>query len=46
MSKAPLTFTDAAIQRVEKLLSKAPEGTKALRVGVDKKGCSGLAYVV
>lgn len=46
MSKAPITLTDAAIERVAKLLSKAPEGTKALRVGVDKKGCSGLAYVV
>lgn len=47
MSKAaPLTFTENAIARMAKLLSKAPEGTLGLRVGVDKKGCSGLAYVV
>ena len=46
MSKAPITLTDAAKERVAKLLSKAPEGTTALRVGVDEKGCSGLAYVV
>ena len=46
MSKSPITLTEAAIARVAKLLSKAPEGTNALRVGVDKKGCSGLAYVV
>ena len=46
MSKAPITLTDAAIARVAKLMAKAPEGKTALRVGVDKKGCSGLAYVV
>jgi len=46
MSKAPLTLTTAAIERVAKLMTKAPQGVTALRVGVDKKGCSGLAYVV
>lgn len=46
MKQQPLTFTENAVSRIAKLFSKAPEGTIALRVGVDKKGCSGLAYVV
>lgn len=44
--KQPLTFTENAIERIKNLMAKAPEGALALRIGVDKKGCSGYVYAV
>ena len=44
--KDPITLTAAAAARVKTLLSKADKKVLGLRLGVDKKGCSGLAYKV
>ncbi|MBV5335742.1 iron-sulfur cluster assembly accessory protein [bacterium] len=41
-----LTLTDAAAERVKSLLSKAPNDTLGLRIGVKSRGCSGLSYDV
>ena len=41
-----LTLTDAAAERVRRLIAKADKPVMGLRVGVKTKGCSGLSYVV
>lgn len=45
-----LTLTDAAAERVKRLMAKAPsdgdQPVLGLRIGVKTKGCSGLSYVV
>ena len=42
-----ITLTDAAAERVQKLINGANEdGVLGLRVGVNHTGCSGLSYVV
>ena len=43
-----LTLTDAAAERVKKLMAAAPEDDEilGLRVGVKSRGCSGLSYFV
>lgn len=43
-----LTLTDAAAERVKKLMAAAPadEQILGLRVGVKSRGCSGLSYFV
>ncbi len=46
MQRRILEVTPAAAARARELLSKAPEGTIGLRVGVRKRGCSGQSYVV
>lgn len=38
-----MTLTDAAAERLRRLYSSGQEG-KLLRIGVNTKGCSGLAY--
>ncbi len=44
---APLiTLTDAAAERVKKLIGKSDKPVLGLRVGVNSRGCSGLSYVV
>jgi iron-sulfur cluster assembly protein len=44
---APLiTLTDAAAERVQKLIGKSNKPVLGLRVGVNSRGCSGLSYVV
>ncbi len=44
---APLiTLTDAAAERVKKLIGKSDKPVLGLRVGVDSRGCSGFSYVV
>lgn len=47
MAAPIVTLTDAAAERVKRLMSKAPEGeVLGLRVGVKTRGCSGLSYFV
>ncbi|HIP77375.1 MAG TPA: iron-sulfur cluster assembly accessory protein [Kiloniellaceae bacterium] len=41
-----ITLTDAAAERVKKLIAKSEEPVLGLRVGVSTKGCSGMSYVV
>lgn len=43
---AMITLTDAAAARVRELMDKAEDPVLGLRVGVDKRGCSGLMYNV
>lgn len=46
-NKAPITLTEAAAERVKKLMAAKPEdGVLGLRVGVKARGCSGLSYFV
>jgi iron-sulfur cluster assembly protein len=46
MMKAPITLTDAAAQRVKRLMDNADKPVLGLRVGVKTRGCSGLSYFV
>lgn len=47
MALAPmLTITDAAAERVRKLMAQSQDDVIGLRVGVKKGGCSGLMYEV
>jgi iron-sulfur cluster assembly protein len=42
-----LTLTEAAAERVRRLMDASPEdGVLGLRVGVKTQGCSGLSYFV
>ena len=41
-----ISLTDAAAERVKRLVSKADSPVLGLRVGVNTRGCSGLSYVV
>lgn len=43
----PVTFTDAAIAEVKRLMTEPGfDSDKALRVGVKGGGCSGMTYVL
>lgn len=44
-TKAPLTFTQAALLRAKELMDKNPEAS-GLRIGVKQRGCSGLSYTL
>ena len=44
--KPLLTLTDAAVNRVKDLISKADSGVIGLRIGIKTAGCSGLKYNV
>lgn len=44
--KAPITLTDAAIERVKGLLDKRGKPSAGIRIGVKTKGCSGLSYTL
>ena len=43
---APLTLTDAAIERVKTLLAGRGKPTAGIRIGVRARGCSGLSYTL
>ncbi len=40
----PITFTDAAIQHIQSMLQKNPQGI-GFRLSIKKTGCSGFSYV-
>ncbi|PAV92129.1 hypothetical protein WR25_05821 [Diploscapter pachys] len=44
-TKAALTLTPAAVNRVKKLL-ESDKQAKALKIGIQQKGCSGLTYTL
>jgi len=44
--QAPITLTDAAAERVKRLIDNADKPVLGLRVGVKTRGCSGLSYFV
>ncbi len=47
MAAQIVTLTDAAAERVRRLMSKASdEAVLGLRVGIKTRGCSGLSYFV
>jgi iron-sulfur cluster assembly protein len=46
MSQPVLTLTEAAAARIKTLLESRGKPTYGIRIGVQTKGCSGLAYVL
>lgn len=46
MAAPMITLTEAAADRVRKLMAKADKPVQGLRVGVRTRGCSGLSYFV
>jgi len=42
----PISLTNAAVARVQKLIMQAEQPVLGLRVSVNSKGCSGLSYQV
>ena len=40
----PINITESAAAQIEKLLSKAPDGTQGVRLNVKPRGCSGSSY--
>ncbi|WP_199175579.1 HesB/IscA family protein [Telmatospirillum siberiense] len=43
---APLTLSDAAVERVKAMVSGRDKPTLGIRIGVRTKGCSGLSYTL
>ena len=43
---APLTLTDAAVERVKTLLEGRGKPSAGIRIGVRARGCSGLSYTL
>ena len=41
-----IALTDAAAERVKRLMSQADSSVQGLRVGITTRGCSGLSYKV
>jgi iron-sulfur cluster assembly protein len=41
-----ITMTEAAAERVKRLIAKSDKPVLGLRVGVKSRGCSGLSYFV
>jgi iron-sulfur cluster assembly protein len=43
---APLTLSDAAVERVKAMVAGRGKPTAGIRIGVRTKGCSGLTYTL
>lgn len=43
---APITITEAAVERVKALLAGRGKPSLGIRIGVSTKGCSGLTYTL
>jgi len=43
---APITVTEAAIERIKALLAGRGKPSVGIRIGVNSKGCSGLSYTI
>ena len=41
-----ITLTDAAAERVQRLIDRSDKPVLGLRVGINTRGCSGLSYEV
>lgn len=41
-----ITLTDAAAERVQRLMDRSEKPVLGLRVGINTRGCSGLSYEV
>jgi len=46
MAAPMITLTEAAAERVKRLIDKADSPVLGLRVGINTRGCSGLSYMV
>ncbi len=46
MAEPIIKLTDAAAERVRKLMSGAEKNVTGVRVGLSTRGCSGLSYIV
>ena len=44
--KQPLTLTDSAFSRVKELMQNQSQDVIGIRIGVRKRGCSGLTYTM
>ncbi|CBY23826.1 unnamed protein product [Oikopleura dioica] len=45
-TRAPLTFTPAAIDRLKTLANDEPNNNPVFRIGLRTKGCNGMAYTL
>lgn len=44
MMNAPLTMTQAAVERIKVLLDQRGKPSAGIRIGIRTKGCSGMSY--
>ena len=44
MMNAPLTMTQAAVERIKVLLDQRGKPSAGIRLGIRTKGCSGMSY--
>jgi iron-sulfur cluster assembly protein len=43
---AAVKLTEAAVERIARLMAQAPEGAIGVKLSTPRRGCSGLAYSV
>ena len=46
MSNQIITLSNNAANRIKEIISKSPESTMGVRVGVKSGGCAGMSYVM
>ena len=46
MSNQIITLSSNAANRIKEIISKSPDTTKGVRVGVKSGGCAGMSYVM
>tara|TARA_X000001036_G_C20095381_1_gene568878 strand:- start:122 stop:457 length:336 start_codon:yes stop_codon:yes gene_type:complete len=46
MSNQIITLSNNAANRIKEIISKSPDTTKGVRVGVKSGGCAGMSYVM